>query len=184
MQCPICKLENPPEAILCDCGYNFQTRTRQAPVPQQTTSLYRGVGGWLAFFILTLGVFNPLYSAYNLYTGLNETRPAFDQYPGLRTIIYADTAVSAALMGFSIYAAIALLRIQPNAVRIAKTYLVVFLIYALVSPFAVFLAGLPDAANEAMMGAIIPELVRPVIYFAIWFSYLTKSERVKATYPG
>jgi hypothetical protein len=184
MQCPNCKLENPPEAILCDCGYNFQTKTRQAPVPQQTKSLYYGVGGWLAFFILTLGLFNPLYTAYNLYTSLNETRPLFDQFPRLRTIIYADTAVSAALMGLSIYAAIALLRIQPNAVRIAKTFLAVFLIYALLAPFTLLLAGLPDAANEAMLAAIIPELIRPIVYFAIWFSYLTKSVRVKATYPS
>lgn len=181
MQCPICKLENPPDAILCDCGYNFQTR--RAPVPQQATPRYQGVGGWLAFFLLTLGLFNPLYTAYNLYTSLNETRPLFDQYPGLRTIIYADTAVSAALMALSIYAAIALFRIQPNAVRIAKTFLLLFLVYALVAPFTLLLAGLPDAANQAMLAAIIPELVRPVVYFAVWFSYLTKSERVKATYP-
>jgi hypothetical protein len=184
MLCPICQLENPPEAVLCNCGYNFQTKTRQAPIPQQTASRYHGVGGWLAFFILTLALFNPLYTAYNLYTILNETRPLFDQYPGLRTILYADTAGTAALMGFSIYSGIALFRIQPNAVRIAKTYLVLFLIYALLSPFAVFLAGLPDAANEAMLGAIIPELLRPVVYFAIWFSYLTISKRVKATYPS
>lgn len=26
--CPKCKLVNPPTAVLCDCGYNFQTRTR------------------------------------------------------------------------------------------------------------------------------------------------------------
>lgn len=26
MKCPNCSLENPPEAIQCDCGYNFKTK--------------------------------------------------------------------------------------------------------------------------------------------------------------
>lgn len=25
MKCPNCKLENPPAALICDCGYNFET---------------------------------------------------------------------------------------------------------------------------------------------------------------
>jgi hypothetical protein len=29
MKCPSCKLENPREALRCDCGYDFLTRTRQ-----------------------------------------------------------------------------------------------------------------------------------------------------------
>ncbi len=26
MKCPNCSLENPPTSILCDCGYNFETK--------------------------------------------------------------------------------------------------------------------------------------------------------------
>jgi len=29
MDCPNCKLVNPPNATRCDCGYDFQTRTIQ-----------------------------------------------------------------------------------------------------------------------------------------------------------
>src|ERR1039458_3187243 len=34
MECPHCKLINPPGAILCDCGYDFErrVRTRSNPV--------------------------------------------------------------------------------------------------------------------------------------------------------
>jgi hypothetical protein len=27
MECPLCKLENPPDAIRCDCGYDFSNGT-------------------------------------------------------------------------------------------------------------------------------------------------------------
>ena len=30
MDCPNCKLVNPPTATRCDCGYDFETRTIQA----------------------------------------------------------------------------------------------------------------------------------------------------------
>jgi hypothetical protein len=31
MKCPICKLEYPPDAVKCDCGYNFQFCRIEAP---------------------------------------------------------------------------------------------------------------------------------------------------------
>jgi hypothetical protein len=45
------------------------------------------------------------------------------------------------------------------------------------------MAGLPSAANQAMMGEVAKNTFRGVIYFAIWYSYLNKSKRVRATYP-
>jgi hypothetical protein len=34
MECPNCKLVNPPGTVHCDCGYNFLTRTISAPAQQ------------------------------------------------------------------------------------------------------------------------------------------------------
>lgn len=31
MRCPLCKLENPPEAEKCDCGYSFVNSRPEAP---------------------------------------------------------------------------------------------------------------------------------------------------------
>src|SRR5437763_220882 len=33
MQCPSCRLLNPPNAIRCDCGYDFATHTAEQPPP-------------------------------------------------------------------------------------------------------------------------------------------------------
>lgn len=34
MKCPHCKLENPNEAITCDCGYNFRTKAMSVAAPK------------------------------------------------------------------------------------------------------------------------------------------------------
>jgi len=31
MTCPACRLENPPTTPMCDCGYNFQTKSGGKP---------------------------------------------------------------------------------------------------------------------------------------------------------
>lgn len=42
-QCPRCGITNPPAAAVCDCGYNFQTRTAPAGLSTQVV----GAGFWI-----------------------------------------------------------------------------------------------------------------------------------------
>jgi len=46
MDCPNCKLVNPPTAARCDCGYDFQTHTIQRSyLTERDKRLLRGAGG-------------------------------------------------------------------------------------------------------------------------------------------
>jgi hypothetical protein len=54
--CPRCKLINPPEALRCDCGYDFVTRRVEGSYLQpKHMPLAAGVGiGGLFLFILVM----------------------------------------------------------------------------------------------------------------------------------
>jgi len=150
----------------------------------QSEPIVRKVGGWLLLFCLSLTIFSPLLTIIMLLISYSEVSQYFYRFPGLMHITVIDTVLSLALTIFSIYAGIALWSIKRNAVRIAKTYLLVFLGYVIVAVFLPFLADLPSAANEVMIAEGLKGAFRSFIYFFIWFSYLNKSKRVKATYSA
>jgi hypothetical protein len=163
-------------------------QANQQPTPPLTPLAeeprYKGVGGWLLLFCLVLTVFGPAITLYSLFSGFSESSDYFDQFPGLRVITVIDTALSLALMAYSLYAGIGLWSVRPGAVRTAKRYLLCSLGYLVVAAILPFCAGLPSSANEAMIGEVAKNTLRGVVYFAIWYSYLSKSERVKATYSS
>lgn len=175
-KCPECGLVNPKITTECDCGHAFSAETR-TPVP--TTTKYKGVGGWLLFFCLCLTLFAPLGTMAAFVAGFDELSRHFGQYPGLRSAMVIDVIVRIGLVCFSVWAGIALWTIRPNAVDIAKSYLIAVLIFAFFESFLLFstVAGLPFDFSESMK-----EMIPPYIGFHIWYSYLKNSKRVKATY--
>jgi hypothetical protein len=49
MDCPHCKLVNPPTARRCDCGYDFQTRTIQQYIAERRKEIQTA---WFCLFAL------------------------------------------------------------------------------------------------------------------------------------
>jgi len=145
-------------------------------------SRLKGVGGWLLFFCIGLTILMPLLTLYNIVSGYQTAKPLFSRFPGLYDLMAIDTSVSFAIVVFSIYAGISLWRIRPGAVGLAKKYLLTLLAYSVLAFFLPFTADLPKTANEVMLGEILKDVVRSLIYVGVWYSYLSKSERVRATY--
>jgi hypothetical protein len=95
-----------------------------------------------------------------------------------------------AVVGYGVFAGIQLWRIQPRAVTHAKRCLVYLLLYIL----ADYLLGLNwvalmtteghrlDAISNFFSGHALPTVLRTTLYVAVWYSYLAKSQRVRATY--
>ena len=143
---------------------------------------YKGVRGWLLLFCLSLTVFSPLLTIGSLGVGYSESSKYLDQYTGLRIINLIDIILSLGIMAFSIYAGAGLWSIRPGAVQMAKRYLLCFLGYHAVAAILPFMAGLPSASIDAMIMPVAQNTLRGVIYFAVWYSYLNNSKRVKATF--
>jgi hypothetical protein len=129
-------------------------------------------------------VINPLITLVTLAASYSEVSQYFDTFFGLLITTVIDTFLSVGLMAFSIYAGVGLWRIRPGAVQTAKKYLLWLLAYLAIAAVLPFMAGLPSAANDAMIAEVAKGTFRGVIYFAIWYSYLNKSQRVRGTYES
>jgi hypothetical protein len=193
-----CGVENSEKSVNCaGCGWtreqneDYKKTITETINPSQTpyasTSVaidqkYKGVGGWLLLLCLGLTVFGPIMTIVNLGIGYSEYSAVFDRFPGIKRITIIDTLLSLGLMAFSIYAGMGLWSIRPGAVQMAKRYLLTFLGYLPISAVLPFMAGLPSAANNTMLAAVAPGIIKGVIGFIIWYSYLNNSKRVRATY--
>jgi hypothetical protein len=179
--CPKCGLLSPPEARRCDCGYDFITRETVAP-SLASQGKYKGVDGWLLLLCLRLTVFSPIVTLVMLARSYGQSTQYFEQFPSLRTISVIVTALSLGFMAFSVYAGVGLWQVRQGAVETAKRYFLCELGYQVVAAVLIFTAGLPSAVNQEMFEEVVREGVREVVGVAIWYSYLNKSKRVKATY--
>jgi hypothetical protein len=142
----------------------------------------RGVGGWLAFFLLTLAVFGPLLEIAGIVAQLTNpdiARAYGTRWPAVRTSAVALSAAGI-LIGWFIVGRFLLVR-NWRTVRIGVAGLwLLCALSILVAPLLVSLFG--NIPFQALVSQMIPALVRPILYSAIWTAYLLRSRRVANTY--
>lgn len=153
------------------------------PAMDEMTRL-RGVKGWLLFFCVTLVLIYPGARMYELTQVVPVYSRLFSAFPGLFLLTLFLVAMNVAIAGLSVYAGVLLLRVRPGAVRTTKRFLIAAAVYVVLVSFAPLLAGLPQAANDIVLKAAVSSIGSGMVYVAIWFSYLTSSKRVRATYPA
>lgn len=143
----------------------------------------RGVGGWLAFFLVTLGIVNPLTLAVTGYQTLGnpEIAAAYgDIWPTLRN---AELGIMVLLVGVCWYSCWRFLNLFNRTtvwIGIAALWTLA-LVTVFGEPYAVsVIAGLDF--GELLTSATGAENVRPFGYATIWTLYLLRSKRVRSTY--
>lgn len=146
-----------------------------------------GVGGWLAFFCFILIAVNPLLTVVRFITTnkLIEALRSLDP-DSAKTLDSFNSFVavfSFALAVFSIVVGILLVRRTGNAVTVAKIYAASVPTVALLALLAVFGSSSSADMREGMVQGSIHDLVKSLGFFAIWFTYLWRSRRVKNTCP-
>jgi hypothetical protein len=148
----------------------------------QETIKYQGVKGWLLILCLNLTILDPFAMLLSLFSVANASKPLFDKYPGLLTLIAVSGVGRLAVAVFSVYAGLALWRIAPGAVSTARKYFMAVVLYTLFAFFLPARVGLPEDLAQEIAGSSSIAGMLTISYAFIWYVYLNRSKRVRATY--
>jgi len=144
----------------------------------------RGIGGWLAFFLVTLGVFTPLSSIVSVAMLSGEAEIAITYGTAWDTLIawvWVMAGATAALAWFATWRMIA----RQNWLSVRITIAVLWAIAAITLIGEPLLVSLMTGLSFAeLVGAEGIGLIRPLVYCTIWTLYLLQSVRVANTYRG
>jgi hypothetical protein len=143
----------------------------------------KGVGGCLLFFCLGLTIFNPIIALPFSIINITGASLFALKFPGYFSIMLLSSLISIVMTCFGFYVGVSLWRIKPDAVKIAKKFLLMFLVRSFVPFPLLYLVELPPKVKETIPTLIGVVIINGLFYFGVWYSYLTTSRRVKATYP-
>lgn len=142
----------------------------------------KGVRGWLLLLCLSLAVLDPFAALMSLFMVTDAAKPHFDQHPELFRLVLVSGVLRIGLMVFSLYAGISLWRILPKGVAVAKKYLLAVFFYVVLSLFLPSLVGVSRELSNGMAGENLLNALLTLAYVVVWYLYLVRSRRVKATY--
>jgi len=128
-----------------------------------------GVGGWLLLLCRLLVVFHPLslaVTASNALSALSVRGTAIVSILVLRLVV----------VGFGMAAGRALQTVQPGAVALAKTALL------LSAATDVFVYTTPYFPSNRLPGDTVYYIVASLAYHGAWLVYLARSRRVRTAY--
>lgn len=128
-----------------------------------------GVGGWLLVFCLLLLVWQPLS------LGLIASS-VLDRLPVRGLPLALILMLRLVVVAFGIAAGIALLGRRASAVALAKASLIAS------AATDTFVYATPYFPNNRPPGDTTLVVMASLAYYAIWFTYLTRSRRVRNTY--
>jgi hypothetical protein len=144
----------------------------------------KGVGGWLLLLCLNLSILDPLTVLVSLLVFTQASKPYFDQQPELFRMILVSGIFRIALAVFSMYAGLALWRVLPGAVKVARRYFICLFLYLLLSLFLPALLGVPGQPSSQSAATDYLNVAITTVYVILWYIYLGKSKRVRSTYGG
>jgi len=141
---------------------------------------YARVGGFLILFCLSLLIF-PAFAVYG-YVSFFKNLALLSGNISVLALMAFHLLMDTLLMLFATFVGWALVKVKPWAAAAAKVFLVVQLVVpclqVTLSLFIAFFLNLP----MVMAVEKFTNLLRPIVYFIVWFLYFLFSRRVKATY--
>lgn len=127
------------------------------------------IHGWLTFFLFSIGLGGLVSAFYPIFTY------NIAEYDGNHFLAISDVCLGIMLLILACYTIYSFCKRSPNAVFLAKMYIVV--------TFATNLLTLISGEFEETGLGSLPHIIRGLVWGVIWFSYLTYSEQVKDIIP-
>jgi len=142
-----------------------------------------GVGGWLAFFVIVIGVFTPLGmiggNAADLYGDPQVALAYGSAWGSIQVVIWGSVAVSLAICWFIVYRLMRVERWSTVQLTIAGIWVLAIAMNGVQLFLLSLLTGI-SAGELAAFGLV--ELVRGIVFALVWTSYFLLSKRVANTY--
>jgi len=129
------------------------------------------VRGWLLVLCALLLVWQPL----SLATTMSGLVDELSMRGGGLAIVLIARLVAA---GLGIAAGLALFQLKPGASTLAKASL----IFSALVDIAAY--ATPFAPNNRPPGDATTILIASLLYYGVWFAYLTRSKRVRSTFDA
>ena len=158
-------LEKAGEAEI-NTGFYEETPEITSEYLKQTTS----IGGWLSLFLFVVGLGSLVSAVYPIIT--------FDiaEYDGSYLLASCDVFLGFMCLFIGIYTIYSFVQRKPNAVFVAKIYVVLI--------FGMNLTNLITGGLETGNGiGSANQVVKGVIWGVIWYLYLIKSKKVAEVIP-
>ncbi len=133
---------------------------------------------------MSLTVLDPSAILFNLFYITSAAKPHFDRNPEFFRLILISGVCRIALMVFSIYTGLSLWKKLPGAPAVAVRYFQAVVLYSVFVLFLPLLVGVPEETYREMAGVNSANSMVTILYVALWYLYIKKSKRVKATYGG
>ena len=153
---------------------------------------YKGVKGWLLFLCIYLTILNPLLYVFAIlinfdqYTGVHGFSWDFffgRNIPGMETYRIMSIGVDGYLLIFGIVAGILLWKVKSKSIKVAKSFFLTMLLLSLFSCNSSSILAAAACSALHIFVVNILNFVKAMIVFSIWFIYLYRSKRIRATYP-
>ena len=154
--------------------------SEQAYASADTSSPLYGVAGWLKFFVIVNLYIQPVIFGIRHTIGFIGIAAIADKYPGLLVVGVIEAAVGLFFIIKWILIGRQVRDMAPRVVHTVKKWLIITLIWSLISIPLAFLSGL---APEDLALSSLKGFVTAIISFTIWYSYFSVSKRVKTTFP-
>lgn len=143
----------------------------------------RGIGGWLGFFLITLGVIAPLrilLTAYGLFSDPQIAAAYGERWTMLVSVEAVLIVLNLGALGFLVWRFFAHRTWQTVRICVAGIWLIPIVITVLETLAVTLIGGVPAGPLITQM---MPDMAKALVYATLWTAYLLRSVRVANTYP-